>query len=236
VAKNPKEIWKVEKNVFSMSSERNLFKLSSQGFFSELESPLSIGKEANIFTAKTKDGGRIIVKMYRLENCNFNRMLEYILPDPRYLSLRRGKRNIIFSWVQREYRNLMKAREVIRVPIPLAYKDNILLMEFIGDETPALRIKEDLPEGKKAIAAFFDATVDAMAKLYQAGLIHGDLSEYNILNFHDTPVFIDFSQGTTRENPNGQEILERDVRNVCTFFNKFIDVDEKRVLLKVVKK
>ena len=96
VNKKNKEEWKVEKNVFSMSSERNLFKLASQGHFEELVSPIEMGKEANIFTARTKDGGLIIVKMYRLENCNFNKMYSYIRPDPRYIQLKKGKRNIIF--------------------------------------------------------------------------------------------------------------------------------------------
>jgi RIO kinase 1 len=223
----------VEKNVFSASSERKLYKLSGQGFFEALESPLSIGKEANIFTARTRDGGLIIVKIYRLENCNFNGMYDYIRPDPRQFGLKRGKRNIIFAWVQREYRNLMKAREVIRVPTPLAYKDNILLMEFIGDDTPALKLKDDL---EKSIAPlFFKKTVRAMRDLYRAGLIHGDLSEFNILNWQGEPIFIDFSQGTTVDNPNAEEMLERDVRNVCRFFGKFIPVDEGKVM-SVIKK
>lgn len=228
-----RQLWKVEKNVFSASSERNLFKLSGQGFFDALESPVSIGKEANIFTAGKKDGSRIIVKMYRLENCNFNKMYEYIKPDPRQFGLKKGKRNIIFAWVQREYRNLMKARDVIRVPSPIAYKDNILLMEFIGDDTPALKVKDDMT--KEDAPLFFKKTVKAMHDLYGAGLVHGDLSEFNILNWQGEPVFIDFSQGTTVENSNAEEFLVRDVRNVCRFFRKFMPVDEDAVLLMVKK-
>ena len=227
--KKNKEEWKVEKNVFSMSSERNLFKLASQGHFEELVSPIEMGKEANIFTARTKDGGLIIVKMYRLENCNFNKMYSYIRPDPRYIQLKTGKRNIIFSWVQREYRNLLKAREIIRVPTPLAYKDNILLMEFIGDDAPARLLKDDMPKSRIAQKKIFDKVVEDMKRLYKAGLVHGDLSEFNILNHNGEPIFIDFSQCTTLENPNAMEILERDIVNVCNFFNKFLPVDEEKV-------
>jgi RIO kinase 1 len=222
-----KEIWKVEKNVFSASSERNLFKLASQGFFEELTSPLFMGKEANVFTARTKDGGRIVVKMYRLENCNFNKMLDYIKPDPRYGHLKGGKRNIVFAWVQREYRNLLKARECIRVPTPLAFKDNILLMEFIGEDRPAIKIKDDPP---KDWQRFYDKTVENMIKLYQGGLVHGDLSAFNILNHHDEPIFIDFSQATEVTNPNAEEMLVRDVKNICTFFGKKVKADEEDLL------
>ncbi|MFH1071801.1 MAG: RIO1 family regulatory kinase/ATPase [Nanoarchaeota archaeon] len=231
-----KEEWKVEKNVFSASSERNLFKLSSQGFFQELESPLSIGKEANIFTARKEDGELIIVKIYRLENCNFNKMHEYIRPDPRYQKLKRQKRQVVFSWVQREYRNLLLAREVIKVPTPIAYKDNILLMEFIGESNPSSKVKYDLPKEKKAIAQFFKRTIGNMKKLHEHGLVHGDLSEYNILNCNNEPVFIDFSQSTVVENPHARALLERDVKNVCVFFGKRIPVDAEKVLKSILKK
>ena len=130
MAKKTKEEWKIYKNVFDNFTLLNLHKLSSQGHFDELTSPVALGKEANVFSA-VKGSGRIIVKIYRLENCNFNKMYSYIAPDPRYAGVKKRKRLVVLSWVQREYRNLLKAREVIRVPTPIAVKDNVLLMEFI---------------------------------------------------------------------------------------------------------
>jgi RIO kinase 1 len=108
-----REEWKVYKNVLSKFTIDTLFKLISQGHFEGLESPVSIGKEANIFSAVTKENQRVIVKIYRLENCNFNKMYQYIAADPRYVHLKKSRRDVIFSWCQREYRNLLKAREVI---------------------------------------------------------------------------------------------------------------------------
>ncbi|MFH1505552.1 MAG: RIO1 family regulatory kinase/ATPase, partial [archaeon] len=169
-----KEEWKVYKNIFSEFSLRNLFKLSSQGHFEELQSPVSIGKEANIFTAVRRDGKRIIIKIYRLENCNFNKMYDYIRADMRYQNMKKQKRQVVFSWTQREYRNLLIAREVIKVPTPIAIKDNILLMEYIGDKEPAQKLKDDVPKDPKK---FFDLVVRNMKKLYKKGLIHGDLSD-----------------------------------------------------------
>ena len=56
--------------------------------------------------------------------------------------------------------------------------------------------------------------------MYNEGLIHGDLSWFNILNHDEKPYIIDFSQATTVKTPNSEELLERDVRNLIRFFGK----------------
>ncbi|MFH1173935.1 MAG: RIO1 family regulatory kinase/ATPase [archaeon] len=226
-----KEIWKVYGNVFSEFTRRNLSKLSTEGYFEELTSPIAVGKESNVFSAKRRDGETVIVKIYRLENCNFNKMLDYISQDLRYASLKKNKRDIVFSWTQREFRNLLKAREVIRVPTPLAFKYNIIIMEQIG--RPAKQLKNNLPSN---VEEFFKKTITCMAKLHKAGLVHGDLSEFNILNDENDPVFIDFSQSTTTESYNAKELLVRDVNNVCRFFGKFMKVDKEKVLKRILGK
>ncbi|MFH1506371.1 MAG: RIO1 family regulatory kinase/ATPase, partial [archaeon] len=104
--------------------------------------------------------------------------------------------------------------------------------EYIGDKEPAQKLKDDVPKDPKK---FFDLVVRNMKKLYKKGLIHGDLSDFNILNYHQKPVFIDFSQGTTADSPNADELLERDVRNICNFFRRHINVDEKKTLEKIKK-
>ena len=218
-----KEEWKVYGNVFSKHSLDLLFQMSSQGHFEELESTISVGKEANIFTAQTKHGDRIVVKIYRLENCNFGKMYEYLSQDPRYTSLNKKTRLIIFSWTQREYRNLMLAREVIKVPKPIAFKDNILLMEFIGDDYAAPELKDLPPKNPKA---FHKKILDNMQKLFKKGLIHGDLSSFNILNYNEEPVFIDFSQSTMTSADNAKELIQRDVRNISIYFRKFFPITE----------
>jgi RIO kinase 1 len=222
-----REAWKVYGNVFSKHSNELLFQMSSQGHFEELESTISVGKEANIFTATTKDDSRLIVKIYRLENCNFNQMYKYLSQDPRYISLKRRTRLVIFTWTQREYRNLMLAREVIKVPKPIAFKDNILLMEFIGDIYPAPELKNAKPKNPKN---FHKKILDNMKKLFDKGLVHGDLSPFNILNHHEEPVFIDFSQATMTTASNAKELLLRDVKNISTYFRKFYPITEEEEL------
>jgi RIO kinase 1 len=229
--KKQKEEWKIYKNVFDSATILNILKLNSQGHFDGLESPIALGKEANVFTA-LKGRQRIIVKVYRVENCNFNKMYEYIAPDPRFSGLKKRRRLVIFSWVQREYRNLLKAREAIRVPTPIAIKDNVLLMEFIGKQEPAPLLKDAWPNQPRI---FFDKIVSSMKRLYNAGMVHADLSEFNILNFEQEPIFIDFSQATTTEHPRADEFLKRDVGNIVNFFRKMkLRMDEQKVYAQIV--
>jgi len=218
MAKTAKEKFKTYGDVFDNFTIRNLFELSSKGFFEEDSlSPISIGKESNVFSAKGKDGP-VVLKIYRLETADFNRMYQYIRNDPRFLNLKNQRRKVIFAWVQREYRNLFRARESnIRVPTPIAFMKNILIMEFIGKKQPALKLKDHIPKDKRR---FYEKVKEYIKKFYKKGFVHGDLSGFNILNLDEQPVFIDLSHATTTKQPSSTELLERDVKNICNFFNK----------------
>ena len=212
-----KEEWKTYKGVFDQFTIRNLFELESRNVFEEPLSPFKVGKESNVFLAQN-DKSRIIVKIYRLENCDFNRMYDYIRKDPRYEYLKKHRREIIFAWTQREYKNLMRAHEFkVSVPKPLHWKYNILVEEMVGRDEPAPPLKDSPPEEPEK---FMGLVIEQMQKLYKAGLVHGDLSAFNILNFEEKPYLIDFSQATTIKTPNSEELLMRDVKNICTFFRK----------------
>lgn len=223
VVRRSREEWKTYGNVFDTFTERNIFKLTGQGYFSEMDRSIALGKEANIFSAIKQEGERVIVKIYRLENCNFNKMYDYLKHDPRYVSIKTQRRKIIFAWTQREYRNLLKAREVIRVPMPITFKDNIILMEQIGfGDDVALQLKiSDLPDPKKTADTIFEM----VKKLFDSGLVHGDLSEFNILIHNEEPVFIDFSQSTTTESMNAPELLKRDIEILCAYFKRKHNLD-----------
>ena len=219
-----REEWKIYQNVFDKFTIALIRKLISQDYFEELEMPLAVGKEANVFIAKTKDQNRVIVKIYRLENCSFNKMFDYIKQDPRYLSMRKNRRDIVFSWVQREYRNLLIAREAINVPTPIIFKNNILVLEMIGEPSPMLKDKK--PKNPKK---FLDLILKDVKSLWKQGLVHGDLSAFNILNNSEKPIFIDFSQATVTQSFDAKELLLRDLKNIKQFFAKLktdLDVDE----------
>lgn len=228
MSKITREKFKTYGNVFDKFTLRKIFELSSKGLFEELKSSVSIGKEANIFSAERSDHTKVIVKIYRLEACDFKRMYDYIKYDIRYLNLKAKKREIIFNWAQREYRNLLKAREAgVRVPLPIECSKHLIIMEFIGDKSPAPQLKDLYPEDPQK---FMDRVISYMKKLWSSGLVHGDLSEFNILNHDEKPVFIDFSQATLTRSFNALELLERDCKNISRFARKLgLDIDKKEL-------
>lgn len=230
MSRGMKEEWKTYGNVFDSFTLRTLFKLSSEGHFDSADelSPLFIGKESNVFLAK-KGNEKIIIKIYRLETCDFSKMYSYIKYDPRYSKLKKNRRRIIFSWVQREYRNLFKAREAgCNVPKPIAFLNNILVLSMIGKDGPAPKLKDSYPKYPKK---FFDLLIDQVKKLYKAGIIHADLSPFNVLNLDETPFLIDMSQSTILDNQRAEEFLERDMGIIVNFFNKLnIQKDKEETL------
>ncbi len=230
----PREKFKTFENVFDEFTLAVIFKLGKY-FDEETLSPVNIGKEANVFSAKAKVGDKpkVAIKIHRLEASDFNNMYYYILADPRFTALKKRRREIVFAWAQREYRNLMAAREAgVRAPLPIAFQKNVIVMEFIGNETAAPEVKDAIPEDPNE---FFETVIDYMRKYYKAGLVHGDLSKFNILNYQERPVFIDFSQSTPLKNPNSGELLRRDVFNVCDFFRRLGVKCDVETLLKKIK-
>jgi RIO kinase 1 len=182
-----------------------------------------LGKEANVFTAtpgrRSDKEEDVIVKIYRLENCNFKKMYEYLKHDPRYMHTKPSKRFVVFAWCQREYRNLLLAREAgITCPTPLVFKDNVLVMTIIGSHGEvAPQLKDHDPAEPETFAAL---VLKDVKTLWKKGLVHGDLSSFNILINNEKPVFIDFSQASPTTAPNAKELLERDVKNLCQYFKK----------------
>jgi len=229
-----REIFKTKHGVFDEFTNRTIFKLITQGHFRGLESPINIGKESNVFSALTAENKRVIVKIYRLETCDFNKMYNYIKDDLRYTYLKNKKRKVIFAWVQREYRNLMNARAAqVTVPVPITFANNVMVLEYVGkNDEIAPKLKDKIPKNKRL---FLKKITDNMRRLYKAGLVHADLSAFNILNLDETPVFIDMSQSTTLKHPRAEEFLQRDVKNICYFFNKHgLNVEENK-LMKTIK-
>jgi len=230
-----KEKFKTYKGVFDDKTLQVLFKLESEGYFQELSSPVSIGKESNVFTAKRKDESYVILKIYRINTADFKKMYKYIGPDTRFKGLSNQRRKIIFAWAQREYRNLMIASQAgANVPTPYAVKDNVLVMELIGRKNkPAPRLKDMPPDNPKK---FSNELIKNIKIFYKKGFIHGDLSEYNILNYKEKPYIIDLSHGTKLDYPNAKELFEKDIKNIENYFSKHhITLDIKNILNKIKK-
>jgi len=228
-----KEKFKTMHNVFDHFTNRVIDKLINEGHFEGLQSPLFVGKESNVFSALTATGGYVVVKIYRLEVCDFNKMYDYIRYDPRFPRMKRNKRDIVFSWAQREYRNLLNARKAgVAVPMVMTVRDNVLVMEQVGIDSPAPKVKDAPPQKPEN---FMGIVIAQMKLLHKARLVHGDLSQFNILNLDEQPVLIDFSQCSDLGHPRAREFLERDVRNVCRYFAKLgIRKEEEKVFREVI--
>ena len=106
-----------------------------KGYINLLNGAISTGKEANVFKGIDKDDKFVAVKIYRVTTSDFKKMQNYIQGDPRFKVNTTNKRQIIHAWVNKEFRNLKRASESgVRVPQPIVAKNNVLVMEFIGDE------------------------------------------------------------------------------------------------------
>jgi RIO kinase 1 len=225
--------FKVYKDVFDLGTIRALWKLITQGKLEGLESPLKIGKESNVFSALTKQNERIAVKIYRITAADFNRMYYYLAPDKRFRVMK-NKRQVVMTWAKREFINLEKAWEAnVSVPKPIAVNQNVLLMEFIGTDEAAPLLKNY----RNGLDKIFEELVKHMVRLYQdANLVHGDLSEYNVLVRDGKPVIIDLSHAIPKISVNAVELLERDVKNTCNFFRKHgLKVDDEDILRRITQ-
>ena len=125
----------------------------------------------------------------------------------------------VLAWVRKEFANLQRAREAgVRVPTPIAVERNVLVMELVGlVEDRARRLAEVSVENPETA---FEVVREYMDRLHTAGLIHGDLSEYNMIIHDGELVIIDLGQAMTVHHPNARDLLERDCENVAAFFSR----------------
>ncbi|MFB6151845.1 MAG: RIO1 family regulatory kinase/ATPase, partial [Haloarculaceae archaeon] len=107
----------------------------------------------------------------------------------------------------------------VRVPEPIAVERNVLVMEYIATDAEgrAKRLNEVHVENPETA---FEVLREYMRRLYDAGLVHGDLSEYNVVFHEGQLVVIDLGQAVTVHSPNADDFLRRDCENVANFFSR----------------
>ena len=221
--------FKVEASVFDDATFAALYKLVQDGHIDAFGGPISTGKEANVYTALAGEE-TVAVKVYRINASDFREMGEYLQGDPRFESLGGDKKAVVIAWVRKEFANLDRARRAgVRAPRPIAVERNVLVMEYLGTETGrAKRLGEVHVENPETA---YEVLREYVRRLYDAGLVHGDLSEYNVV-VHDSQLYvIDLGQAVTIHHPNCEEFLERDCRNVANFFaRQGVDTDPDQLL------
>jgi len=208
--------FKVEESVFDEATYAALYKLVQDGHIDAFGGPISTGKEANVYTALSGDS-EVAVKVYRINASDFREMGEYLEGDPRFEEVAGNKKAVVMAWVRKEFANLKRARAAgVRVPDPIAVERNVLVMEYLGTaDGRAKRLTEVHIENPQTA---YEVVREYMYRLYDAGIVHGDLSEYNIV-VHDSQLYIiDVGQAVTVHHPNSDDFLERDCENVANFF------------------
>ncbi|AWB27690.1 serine protein kinase RIO [Halococcoides cellulosivorans] len=166
----------------------------------------------------TPDAEReVAVKVYRINASDFKDMRGYLDGDPRFEGIGSDKKKVVTAWVRKEFANLRRAREAgVRVPEPIAVERNVLVMEYIATEAGrAKRLNEVHIENPETA---FEVLREYMRRLHRAGLVHGDLSEYNVVFHEGQLVVIDLGQAVTTHSPNAEDFLRRDCTNVANFF------------------
>ncbi len=208
---------KTANEIFDKRTLMNLFNLLVGKHLTEYIGVINSGKEAVVIKARKGKFYRA-VKVYRVATCDFKTMSKYIQGDPRFHLKKSSRRAIIHAWVEKEFRNLKRASEIINAPKARVRRENILVMDFVGYRgEPAPRLKDVNVDWNK----FYKEIKDSMIKLYNEGeMVHGDLSEYNILVKNDEPVIIDFSQSVVIQHPLAEPLLIRDCINIANFFSK----------------
>ncbi len=220
--------------------------VTSQGAIDTELGVLKTGKEADVFLVERADpldpvGGVVMAaKRYRApEHRTFHRSTSYTegRSMKRSRDERAVKRKSTFGklvaageWAVSEWNALKRFTELgLPVPYPVQIDGTELLMEWIthdGETAPRLAQTRPAPD---LLASYFDQLREAMATMVQAGLVHGDLSAYNILAAGERLVIIDLPQIVDLVgNVNGMDFLLRDCTNICSWFRQkgLLDADE----------
>jgi len=222
--------------VFDKQTLLRLGKLISDKIIDQMDFPLSTGKEANLFRGTTPEHTFVAIKIYRTSTMTFKHIANYIEGDPRFKSGFSNRRDIIEEWAKKEFKNLDKLKQAnVRVPAPLRRLNNILVMEYIGDKNRAAPLLKDVPLANPK--KIYDEIITFIDRMYKAGIVHADLSAYNILMYKQKPYIIDVGQAVLLEHPSAMEFLKRDIHNIVQYFKKYdITADEDALYKKITKK
>ena len=175
--------------------------------------PLGVGKEADVYDALNPKGERIAVKFHRLGRISF-----------RQTRRKRGYTTEHTSWLfqsrlaaEKEFQALkLVFPHGVAVPKPISQNRHVLVMGMI--EGAELAEYKEIPKPEKVLKEILRNVRKAYLK---AGVIHADLSEYNVILKPDMHILIiDWPQYITKEHPNAQQLLTRDVKNILRYFKR----------------
>ncbi len=217
----------------AMKTPAGLQLLIDDGVIDEVLRPLKSGKEATVYLVRSGHSTRC-AKVYRnMAQRSFQKRTQY--QEGRKVrgsrqaramakSTQFGRREQEASWKNAEVNALYQLTAAgVRVPRPYGYFDGVLIMELVadadGEPAPRLGEVELAPETARQYHCLL---IQQVVRMLSLGLIHGDLSEFNVLVAPDGPVIIDLPQAVNAAGNNGAKaMLARDVNNLRTTLGRF---------------
>lgn len=207
--------------VFDRSTLMTVYHMLNAGVIKRINGVVRSGKEARLYWGVGPRRKAIAIKIYLTSSAEFKKgRMMYIEGDERFKSVRRDTRSLVNLWALKEFKNLKQARDArVRVPVPIKVESNVLLMEFIGrNGNPAPLLRETPLDHPGRV---YDRIADELKRLFQkAKLIHGDLSEYNIMMVGTEPIIFDMAQAVPPSHPMAHTFLERDLARLNTYFSR----------------
>jgi RIO kinase 2 len=191
--------------------------LVKAGIIDSFGKTLGVGKEADVYDVLSRDGKRIAVKFHRLGRISFRqtrRKRGYIREHSTWLFQSHVSAEKEFQAMQLVYKN------GVSVPEPISQNRHVIAMGMI--EGAELSKYKEIQKPEKILKEILRNVRKAYLK---AHIIHADLSDYNIILKPDGHVLIiDWPQYVMNDHANAEELLERDLKNVLTFFNRKFNV------------
>ena len=207
--------------------------LLDDGLIDEVLTQLMSGKEAQVYVVRC-GGERRCAKVFKeATNRSFKQAVQYqegrsVRNSRRARAMSRktkyGQKEQESAWLNAEVEALRRlAAAGVRVPQPLAFVDGVLLMELVQDaEGLAAPRLGDLSHTPEQARDYHTRIVREIVRMLCAGLVHGDLSPFNVLVDAEGPVIIDLPQAVNAAGNNSAAMmLERDVGNMRAWFGQF---------------
>jgi len=216
-----------------MKAPARLQSLIAEGLIDSVVRQLMSGKEAMVFVVRCGDETRCAKVYKEATHRSFRQAVDYTenrkVKNTRQAramakGTRFGREAQEAAWQSAEVDALYRlAAAGVRVPKPLNFHDGVLLMELVTDEDGAAAPRlNDVAFTAEQARAHHAALLREVVRMLCAGVVHGDLSEFNILLAADGPVIIDLPQAIDAAgNNHAQRMLLRDVENLRAFFGRF---------------
>ncbi|NPA23297.1 MAG: serine protein kinase RIO [Crenarchaeota archaeon] len=231
-------------DVFNQYTLEALYELMNRRIIGDIHGPVAQGKEAKVFWGETPNGEDIAIKIFYTLTAQFIRgRQKYIVYDHRFENVKTSSKfRLMEVWCRKEFRNLKIAYEAgVRVPRPIAFYRNILVMEFISYQgqrgVPAPLLKEYPPDDPEQA---YHTILKYIERGFILGkIIHADLSEFNIVNTGTELVIIDWGSAVKVSGPETYEFLLRDIKNITRYFQKEHDIpvyDPEKVFKTILKR